>query len=1219
MRVKRLDLLGFKSFATKTGVHFEPGVTAIVGPNGSGKSNIVDAVRWVLGEHNPRDVRAPRLEDIIFNGTDIRAPLSMAEVSLLLENDRGLLPIAFSEVLITRRIYRSGESECFINHSPCRLRDIHELFLGTGLGGSTYAIITQGHIDLVLSSKPEERRLVFEEASGVAKYLAKKQEAGRRLDDAEEDLLRLTDIISEVKRQLSALERQATKARQYKDSWDQLKLLELRLAVEELRHGRQRRDQLGIDADGLGAQRTALEDQRQQTMSSLEAFNTQIAGVHAALQELRAKVVELSSRSEQHEQQRALKTRWIEELSQQRQQLAREVMQLEERLSTLDGQRQQLEAERGTLSAKRQELEVRLAATREAVGRFDGELTDANGSLDQATRALAEAASQVTQLRNAMTKASTDLQALEAQSSRAQTQRDSIQKRRDAAGLRRQQVESEAASIGGRHQEVQEQLGQVRHALARAQDGRDQWSGRLRHAREQLLHEQAQVKFLDDMARRDESFPDPVKALMADRPDGVVGLLADLFNPEPGYEQALEAALGELTTAIVVRDREALRRCQERLVSQPIDSARFVVLADCSGGRREPILISGGQFRGRLTQFVRFDPSLASLAEWLFGRWAVIDDLSRLLDGFTAGLWVSRSGDRWDGRCWRFTGSSKSVARIGLTHRLDQARQHAVALQQEAGNLQQAWQQAEAQCQSLTVQESELRAQVDQLVPARARLDAQISEVEREVHRLDDERRSLDEDLQQWATQGTELTGRCERLGEQLGAEEMRHRDVQMQVRQAQQRLEDVNRRRQDDMTVVAQLETALAAHGEYERRAEIHAKELHHEHLQAEASLAAKRQQDEGVSVRSAELAQQIADHEAQTTALMAEQALVQGELDQAAQRLADEERARDHVLPKLLEVEQAIAGLAKRIDEQARQLAELDFRRERILERLHEVYRIEESVLSAEELSTSQPISDEDRRNLLEQIQRLKAKVESNGPVSMGSVEEYDELAKRSEFLKTQQEDLVRSRDDLKATIAQINRTARTQFRETFATIRTEFQSYFTKLFNGGQADLILLNEDDVLDSGIEIVARPPGKRLQSISLLSGGERAITAIALLFALFKVRPSPFCILDEIDASLDEANVDRFTRVLEEFLSLSQFILITHNKKTITKADSLYGVTMEQPGISKLVSVKLRAKRATAETPGSTADLGGAASVVPSSSTTGAVDVVATESVGSTP
>jgi len=375
MRVRQLQLLGFKSFATTTTIHFEPGVTAIVGPNGSGKSNLVDAIRWVLGEHNPRDVRAPRLEDVIFNGTDTKAPLSMAEVSLTIDNDRGMLPIAFTELAITRRVYRSGESEYLINNAPCRLKDIQELFLGTGLGGGTYAIIEQGHIDMILSSKPEERRGVFEEASGIAKYLSKRQETIRRLDEVDEHLTRLADITSEVRRQLSALERQAAKARRYKTQWEQLKAWEIRLAADELSTGQQAGEALRARVEALTHEREGLDQQKQSLLASLEACNAAVSQAQATVQALRARVIECAGQIEQQTSQLHVKTTWIHELTAQREQVASELAHLEERgrlgdehLAQLSTQRSTLEGQQQDVASQRQRQQTEDSAIEQAMG-----------------------------------------------------------------------------------------------------------------------------------------------------------------------------------------------------------------------------------------------------------------------------------------------------------------------------------------------------------------------------------------------------------------------------------------------------------------------------------------------------------------------------------------------------------------------------------------------------------------------------------------------------------------------------------------------------------------------------------------------------------------------------------------------------------------------------------------------------------------------------------
>jgi len=1177
MRVKRLDIFGFKSFATKTSVHFEPGVTAIVGPNGSGKSNIVDSVRWVMGEHNPRDVRAPRLEDIIFNGTDSKAPLSMAEVTLLIENDRGLLPIAFSEVSLTRRVYRSGESECFINQSPCRLKDIQELLMGTGLGGGAYAIIAQGHIDQILSSKPEERRAPFEEASGVAKFLAKKHETMRRLDEVEEHLVRIADITSEVKRQLNALERQAAKARQYKTQWEQLKSAEVRLAADELREGLQVSLTVGQEVETLQAKRRALDEQRQQAMASLETRNAQIASIHGRLQELRAQVVECASRIQQHTEQRALKARWIDELTTQRQRLERETIQLEERATQLVQQLDRIRGDHEALEQQYAQLKRDHTQTQDALLAVEAEESQIARSLEQAKAGVFEAAAAASQRRNEMNALALRLQGLDAQLARSRSQRQSVEQRLQGFAQRTEQAQQERDTLAEQERGCREQFDAARQFLSQAQAERDELTGRLRQAREQLVQEQAKVAMLEEVARRDEGVPEAVKALLATPPEGTIGLLADLIDVDAGFEQAVESVLGELALSVVVRDRPALQRCHTLLAGQSLQWARFIVLADCPSTQGPSVAPSGEGVLGGLRQFVHCEAGCEPLADWLLGSWVVTDTIERVWER-PQGCWVTRSGDRRDAHSWRFVGSTKPFARVGLLRRLEQSRRELETQQRAVDGLQAAWQYAEGRCQALSGQESAARQQLDGLVPKRANIDAVIGQLAHDTRRLEEESKALEMDAEQAASQQRELVDSQSAVASAVAEAEAGQRNVEAGLKQLQLQLEEAHQRRQKALIASAQLETAVLSCEGQLSRLQTRVDEIRQEREAMTKQLEDKRADVESVDGRKMELAAQLEEHASVVAALATEQGELQAGLTRVTDELRVEERARDQVLPGLLTVEQELAAVAKRIEEQERHIADRTYRRSRILERLHEVYRIDEATLSAEQQSLS-PLPPEERQALGEQIERLKHKLEAAGPVSMGSVEEYDELAKRLEFLKAQQEDLVKARDDLRNSIQQINRQARQQFRETFVIIRQEFQGYFQKLFGGGQADLILLDEEDVLESGIEIVARPPGKRLQSISLLSGGERAMTAVALLFAFFKVRPSPFCILDEIDAPLDEANVDRFARVLEEFLTLSQFILITHNKKTISKADCLYGVTMEQPGMSKVVSVKLRQKR----------------------------------------
>ena len=1183
MRVKRLDLFGFKSFSSKTTVQFEPGVTAVVGPNGSGKSNLVDAIRWVLGEHNPRDVRAPRLEDVIFNGTDHTAPLSMAEVSLTLENEQGLLPISFSEVTVTRRVYRSGESECFINQAPCRLRDIQELFLGTGLGGGAYAIIEQGHIDMILSSKPEERRVVFEEASGIAKYLTKRQETLRKLDEVEQHLVRISDIMAEVRRQLSLLERQAAKARQYQTQWEQLKTHELRLAADELRQGQQRYDELSRQVESLHAKQGELERERQRRFDELSACQSAVDRTQAQLHTRRTGVIEAAAQCEQHESQATLKAQWIEQLSAQQQQLAHECAQLEGRLVQLQHQRQALDEQRETLDTQQQEATAHQAQLAEQLTQVAQELAQAQQAIEAAKGEVFASAATAASQRNELTDVTLRLQTTDARRARVREQRATAQQRCEALQQRHQQAQQQRQSMEEQAAQAREQAAHAALALRQAHDAHQELLGRLHSTRERTLNQRAKAQLLEELWRRYEGFPEAVKMVLANPPEGVRGVLADVLDPQPGYEQALESALGSLASAIVVQDRQALARCQDIVAREQLDRVQCIVLADAPSAQSPQPRTSEvvGQVLesalGRLSQFVRHDPIYQPLVDWLISPWLVVDELRRAITTAqpTTERLVSQAGERWDGRSWQLRGRrAGDTVRVGRKSRWEQAAAELQTLERELTSLQEATQQAEARWQGRVAHEQQVRQQLEQLNATIAKSDGQLSQLAHELNRLQDERQAAAMEEDELTRQHEQLTQAQQAAQQAVAEAEAGQREREASLHQAQQRREAAAQRMQELRLTRAQLETTLQS-----QQAQLRSVQGRLEELQADDDRLAAQRQDKttqaaATAERIATLTQEQATHRQQIETLQAEKARLATELEGVEQTLHEHERARDAVIPGLSAIERELAALTTTLQEQQRAATERSFQRTRLLDRLREVYHMEETTVLAEQ--ANQPaLSQEQRASLIEQVERLKQKLGAMGTVSLGSVEEYDELKKRQDFLHTQHQDLVKARDDLRASITQINRAARQQFRETFAKILQEFQQYFTRLFRGGEANLILLDEDDVLESGIDIVARPPGKRPQSITLLSGGERALTAIALLFALFKVRPSPFCILDEIDAPLDEANVDRFTAVLEEFLSLSQFILITHNKKTITKADSLYGVTMEQPGISKIVSVKL--------------------------------------------
>jgi chromosome segregation protein len=1178
MQVKKLELLGFKSFATKTTIHFEPGVTAIVGPNGSGKTNLVDAIRWILGEQNPRDLRAPRLEDVIFNGTDRRAPLSMAEVHLTIDNQQGLLPIAFTEVTISRRVFRSGESECAINQQPCRLKDIRELFLGTGLGGGAYAIIEQGHIDLILSSKPEERRLVFEEASGIAKYLAKKQETLRRLDEVEEHLVRIADVLGEVRRQVGALERAANKARQYKAQWETLKQLELKLAADELRTQAARAEELAAAARTLTAQREQADADKQAQMAALEAANAQVSRIQQELQELRASLIACTSRIDQHESQSALKSRWLDELTQQARQLEQEAAQAEERMGQMAAQRERVGGAEAEVRAQRGGLEEQMSRAREELAVSERAVEEALRAVEAAKEDVFASAQEATHQRNRLAEASSRLAGLTAQLGRLEAQQVQWAARAEQARTRQEALLQERQTLTTQVEALQRRLEAAQQQLEAAAARRHELMGRLTRLRDQLAVERAQVALREDLWRRYEGFPEAVKLLMSRSIEGLIGPLVDVVRAEPGYEALVEAALGPLAEALIVQDRQALSRCRQHLQEQRLEGCRFLVLSDCPVALSlEPATLHDG-LAGAVKQHVRVEPQYQPLVDWLLNDSWIVDDIQRLLgqtDVPPVRL-VSPRGDRWDRRSWRFGGGQASAqARIGRQQRWEQARAALQALEQEFQQLEAALREAECDWQARLSEQEAGKGELAQAAPRLQTLETHLSQLAQETDDIAVEQRNSAAEAQEFTGQREELRAVDHRAQQAVEEAQARQTEGERRLNDAQAACEAARQRRQELVIAVTQCEATHQTLAERGQALQMRLSEIDADEERLRQELGAKRAQREDALTRAHALAQELATHRDTAQQEQAERARLAAEVSRVAQALREEEARRDQLLPQVLAAEQRLAALLRALQEQEQERSAQAMRRDHLIERFREVYQIEAQELDAAQRAEQPPLTQEERADAARQLSQLRAKLGGLGPVSLGSVEEYDELKRRLEFLQGQRQDLIAARDDLKASITQINRTARAQFRQTFEQITQAFQHYFSRLFQGGEATLLLLDEEDVLESGIDIIARPPGKRLQSITLLSGGERALTAVALLFALFKIRPSPFCILDEIDAPLDEANVDRFTRVLEEFLELSQFILVTHNKKTITKADCLYGVTMEEAGVSMILSAKL--------------------------------------------
>jgi chromosome segregation protein len=1174
LRIRALEITGFKSFADRVIFALDSGISAIVGPNGCGKSNVVDAIRWVMGEQNPRHLRGQVMHDVIFGGTERRAPIGMAEVVLHLDNSDGRAPEAyagFSEIQVARRLYGSGESEYLINKIPVRLRDIMDFFLDTGVGTRGYTIVEQGHIATIVSTKPEERRIIIEEAAGIGKYRQRRRETERKLEATERNLVRVNDILGELRRQLASLDRQARKAARYKELSAQLRDLELLSSAAALeRHdaklaeidrslGELRAQGVSLDAavaraeSRLETERRAHLDREKELQSGRErlfSLRSEIQSLESRIEyerreresllglaeEREGEIVELEQQLANH---RTAHTEVLEELGTAEERLGREEADLEQRAQVLHERSEQLAALRG----RREALQARLV-----------DLSTEAATLDGRAHSLVE------RRRELETRLRQQDEALEATS------------------LERDVSHREEEVLETRHREAlaeQDQFGLQLVELLRAHTDGSSRLARVRadlaSVRERLQHAEARLESLREAERSSAAANrEALERLSESEQRLILGRLSDVVQVQDGFERALEAVLGSRLEAALVGNPEAALALLERLRAD--ESARATLLApgaedDSASSGFVPLGVS---LLSKVSIATRFEGVLRRL----LGDVYVVDDLREAVKRYGVSrppaVFVTRGGELLD-RSGALTGGAAppqgSLSRSSEIRRLTEQIE---ALSAER-----------SRCEALEVEESQrlesLGRETENTRSRRHTAELAVLHYEKDLERMRERGKAAEESLESQRASKEHMTGELERVTAEAERGAARLAEISRERLQIQSELERVVGDVSGLAAEVQQLEQRVT-----QQRVELAEVRAKRDQLRA-ARDRLRASVDEGrewiarrrEEVRSArERAESLARSTSEASLLVAErieqeesvrvaQESVQGVYDQAS-RVVEEAEA------------EARRGQAEREEIRSKLQAcelskqEVELRRDQLLERVREKYQLE-----LDRFEPPADVRELDPEAREAELRRLKQSLDSLGDVHLGAIEEHEEVSERFRYLTEQKEDLDVSIERLRNAIARINRTSRARFRETFEAVDAEFQKLFPRLFRGGRAHLSLTESDDVLEAGIEISAQPPGKKLQSVNLLSGGEKSLTAIALLFAVFSVKPSPFFLLDEVDAALDDANVHRFNELVESMADRSQFILITHNKGTIEIARTLYGVTMAERGVSKLVTVDL--------------------------------------------
>jgi chromosome segregation protein len=1182
--LKALELVGFKSFADKTRFAFPPGITIVVGPNGSGKSNVVDAIKWVLGEQSVKSLRGKEMADVIFNGSPTRRPMNSAEITLTFENANGLFLVETPEVQITRRVYRSGEGEYLINRNPCRLRDIRDMLAGTGLGAQAYSVIEQGKVDVLLQSSPKDRRMIFEEAAGISRFKLKKLEALRRLERVEQNLLRLSDIVDEVESRLRGVRAQAGKARRYKEHTDRLQELRTQVGLVDWRRLTERLGQFEREAQSLADER----DGASAAAESLEARLLEIEGRTVELSEtIRQYEAHIAANREriaghestiEHERGR---TRDLE------QEMARHRQQLAGLSARADDLTQQLH--RTGESVEQAEQERRKIAQRVVEG--ERALTDVMARLDRVRSEHEQhRAAHLEQMRLSAALGN-EISALDSQVSAAAAVRQRNSQR--MAELERQ--------LGVLAAELQE-LVRRREQLAGAAEAGEQ---RLAAAKEQLVQSQQQLAarqnelaelrqrhsgateraaVLEELERRQEGINAGVKEVLKQAADrnvaafrAVSGLVADLFNVSVDVAPMIEVALGPAAQHVVATPDPALVEFLRNHGHEFAGRVGFLWLEPGTSlpPSSGPDLEGRPGVLGRADRFVEAQLRFVPLAVRLLGRTWLVEKLAhamQLAQSVGRGVnFVTVAGEMLEAGGALIVGPRQAAA--GIISRRSQLR----ALK--------------AQLVDLEVKIAETRALVEAL-------QAQIAREQEHAQRLVAEQRQAVEALAELRLRATAAEERRAQFDQQRAMLKAELDAAAQQHAAAVSRLAESREKRSRLDASVAELETRLAGLDEQVGRLESDRLGRSRETTEAKVELAKSeerlralharlRQFEEGCQERGRALAdsrEQLAQCAQRAEA--SRWNILRAESEIAELYLRKESFAAEAVRQinrrELLQQQRAEASaeaqrtrstvrkLEERIHAQELAANEVRHEREAMAGRLREDYGIELAELE------HQPTSEEDRQReaVQQEIDELRKKINNLGNVNLEALEELEALESRFKTLSDQYQDLAGAKSSLEKIIDKINADSRRLFAETLETVKGHFQKLFRDLFGGGHGDIVLEEGVDILESGIEIVARPPGKEPRSISLLSGGEKTLTCVALLLAMFRSRPSPFCVLDEVDAALDEANIGRFTQVLHEFLAWTQFIIVTHSKKTMTCANTIYGVTMQESGVSKQVSVR---------------------------------------------
>lgn len=1174
-----MDVIGFKSFAERVGVDFVPGVTAVVGPNGSGKSNITDAIRWVLGEQSAKSLRGAKMEDIIFAGSDSRKPLNFAEVTLTLENEDQFLPIDYHEVSVTRRVYRSGDSEFLINKQSCRLKDIVDLFMDSGLGREAFSIISQGRVEEILNSKAEERRTIFEEAAGVLKYKHRKKKAEGKLSETQENLNRVNDIIHELEGQVEPLKIQASIAKDYLQQKEELEKIEVALTVHEIEDLHQKWEQLSVQLENNKNMEMQVSANLQSKEAKVLEMRDQIAALDESINDLQTVLLHVSEELEKLEGRKEVLKERKKNASQNKDQLIKNISTLSAKIDELTKEKEEQEKLVQVLEKEAAVLQWSLSEKQNHLKLFSENIEEKIESLKSD---YIEILNQQATYKNELKNIETQLGQQNQRSKRLEEDNRKYLEERQVIEKKRTEI---LEKLTGIQQQLEEQVHIFRNEQTKLENLRNHYDKQektLYQAYTFLQKAKSRKDMLEEMEEDFSGFFQGVKEVLKARGNklsGIEGAIAELIQVPKNYEVAIETALGAATQHIVVATEESGRAAIQFLKQNSFGRATFLPLSVMKGKtlsyQQQQAIQHHPSFVGVASELLSFDEKYGQVISNLLGNVVITKDLKganemaktlqyRCRFVTVDGDVVNAGGSMTGGAL-----KQKSTSLLSRKGELEDLKEKLSEMERQTAQKEEQVKQAKASIQTQEAQLDSLRKKGEELRIEEQSIKGELREVEIEERNMNEKLAIYDMNISQYGDEQVRLIARNKELTLLLetseGAKNSLNKEISLLTEQKNSQISS----KETVTEEISELKVQLAAKNEQARNAK---EKLARTASELDENTKSYQSIKEDLELLSSEMVNSSSGEEyleeAASKKLQDKNETTKLIASRREERLSLHNQVEDAEL-ELRELKRQHKGLIGALKDEEVKLNRLDVELENRLARLREEY-----LLSFEGAKEDYPLPipvDEARKK----VKLIKLSIEELGTVNLGAIEEYERVSERYEFLLEQKNDLQEAKDTLFQVIDEMDEEMKKRFEQTFYGIRSHFEYVFQALFGGGRADLRLTDPDDLLNTGVEIVAQPPGKKLQNLGLLSGGERALTAIALLFSILKVRPVPFCILDEVEAALDEANVHRFSQYLKKYSHETQFIVITHRKGTMEGADVLYGVTMQESGVSKLVSVRL--------------------------------------------